>query len=168
MRTLRFVSTAVGAAAVAAVLVAAPASAAPDGAATLKAAGIDAAKLAPGWKIAGDEVVWNNGGITLSLSPKAPGDCASNYVCLWEHRDFSRNGRRLQFHDAGLHNLVDYGFNDKMSSWYNRRSVDARWYYNIGGGTSRCMQAGARSAYVGNGDNDQATSLRIYTSGSAC
>ncbi|MFE6613120.1 peptidase inhibitor family I36 protein [Amycolatopsis sp. NPDC057786] len=166
MRRLRFVSAAMGAAAIATALVATPASAATDGAATLKAAGIDTAKFAPGWKVAGDEVVWNGGETTLSLSPMAPGDCAANYVCLWENRDFT--GRRLQFRDPGLKNLVDYGFNDQMSSWYNRRGVDARWYYNIGGGTSRCMQAGARSAYVGNGDNDQATSLRIYTSASAC
>ncbi|WP_410663968.1 peptidase inhibitor family I36 protein [Amycolatopsis sp. lyj-84] len=166
MRTLRFVSTALGAAAVAALLVASPASAASDGSATLKAAGVDAAKLAPGWKVAGDEVVWNGGEITLSLSAKAPGDCAANYVCLWQDRDFV--GRRLQFQSAGLKNLVDYGFNDQMSSWYNRRGVDARWYYNIGSGTSRCMQAGARSSYVGNADNDQASSLRIYTSASAC
>ncbi|MFD5246041.1 peptidase inhibitor family I36 protein [Amycolatopsis sp. NPDC058340] len=166
MRTLRFVSAALGAAAIATALVATPASAATDGAATLKAAGIDAAKLAPGWKVDGDEVVWNGGTTKLSLSPMAPGDCDANYVCLWQHRDF--NGRRLQFQSAGLKNLVDYGFNDQMSSWYNRRGVDARWYYNIGSGTSRCMQAGARSSYVGSGDNDEATSLRIYTSASAC
>ncbi|EME51657.1 peptidase inhibitor family I36 protein [Amycolatopsis decaplanina] len=166
MRTLRFVSTALGAAAVAAALVAAPASAASDGAATLKSAGVDAAKLAPGWKVVGDQIVWNGGETTLSLSPGAASNCQENYVCLYENRDFG--GRRLQFRSPDLKNLVDYGFNDQMSSWHNRRSVDARWYYNIGGGTSRCMQAGARASYVGNADNDQATSLRIYTSGSAC
>ncbi|WP_340681455.1 peptidase inhibitor family I36 protein [Amycolatopsis coloradensis] len=166
MRKLRLVSAALGAAAIATALVATPASAATDEAAALKSAGVDTAKLAPGWKVVGDQIVWNGGETTLSLSPSAASNCQANYVCLYEHRDFG--GRRLQFRDPGLKNLVDYGFNDQMSSWHNRRGVDARWYYNIGSGTSRCMQAGARSSYVGNADNDQASSLRIYTSASAC
>jgi hypothetical protein len=150
-------------------LVAAPASAtpaAPRGSEVLAAAGIDAAKLAPGWSVTGDEVVWDGGHTRLSLSSKGIGDCAANFVCIWEKDNFT--GRRLQFDDIKLRNLTDWGFNDKMSSWYNRRGLDARWYYDInGGGASRCMGDGARAAKLG-GDNDKASSLRIYGSSTAC
>jgi hypothetical protein len=132
--------------------------------------------------IIGREIVYPNG-IMLSLdggtglpspdmdpslaAPAAVIACSAGYTCLYEHRDYG--GRRLQWRDVQLINLNDYGFNDKMSSWRNRNSRDARWYHDVGGrGTSRCMQAGASVSYVGSGDNDRASSLRIYSSSTAC
>ncbi|MEC3976757.1 peptidase inhibitor family I36 protein [Amycolatopsis sp. H20-H5] len=165
MRVSQVVSVLAGAAALV-TMAAVPATAATSGAAALGKMGVDTAKLAPGWTYSGDKVSWDNGNTELILSPASAGDCTNDYVCVWEKDNFT--GRRLQFHDAGLRNLTDYGFNDKASGWYNRRGVDARWYYDInGGGTSRCIQSGARSAKLG-GDNDKMSSLRIYSSDSAC
>ena len=138
----------------------------------LAAAGIDASRLAPGWTIDNDNLVWDNGAVMASLSPSAASDCDSGYVCFFEDKSYT--GRKLQFRDTGLRaNMNDYSFNDKMSSWVSRRSLDARWYYNYGGtGTSRCIASLAKNPDVGAGasnfDNDEMSSFRIYSTSTAC
>ncbi|KAF4410126.1 peptidase inhibitor family I36 protein [Streptomyces lycii] len=46
--------------------------------------------------------------------------CANGWVCLWEHTN--GNGRRLIFNDDYWHDLNQFNFNDKTSSWRNNQS----------------------------------------------
>jgi hypothetical protein len=114
-----------------------------------------------GGVVRGNWIIWNGGAVQLSLTPMAFSDCPSGWLCLWQDSNYS--GRMLKFHDAGYwQNLTNYGFNDEMSSWRNRRGLDAKWSYDInGGGTRRCMDAGASASSV-NG-NDEASSIKIFT-----
>jgi hypothetical protein len=128
-------------------------------------------------------------GITSSSEGVASGDqvsalnpCCSNvgvacpdtWVCLYEHWYFNRDraGRMLQFHDEGYwQDLSYYSFNNMMSSWRNKHVVyaDARWAYGSGGGTPRrCMDWWTENPWVGTTDNDQASSIYIYTSTNIC
>jgi hypothetical protein len=141
-----------------------------DGSASAPQSGapVPTADLAPGWKVRGDSIIWGDGSVILHKSTTlGTEDCSYNYVCLWADANFGRP--MIQFRDPGGYNLTSYGFNDKMSSWYNRKRVDARWYYDVNrGGTSRCMNAGAKMSYVGATDNDKMSALYIYTTSSAC
>jgi hypothetical protein len=94
--------------------------------------------------------------------------CTAGYTCLYENINYG--GRRLQWRDRNqLINLVNYEFDNKMSSWRNNNNVDARWYYGVNGtDTSRCMNAGKSDGVVGWIDNDEASSLRIYNSTTGC
>ncbi len=124
---------------------------------------------AGGTAVDGDTVSFEEGDVLLQLAPMAFSDCPDDWVCLWQDRDF--RGRMLQFREwqDGWQNLTNYGFNDEMSSWRNRKNKDARWAWHTNGdGTRRCMNANSSSSYVGNGDNDEASSIRIYSDGSFC
>ncbi len=137
----------------------------------VESAGIVARELKPGWTIEGQEIVWPDGTMA-SLGPMAYKDCDAGYLCFWA--DKSYGGRRLQFQDQGLrNNMADYSFNDQMSSWRSRLSLDARWYYNTGGdGTHRCIESGAANSDVGAGgwnfDNDEMSSFRNYKDDTSC
>ncbi|WP_163508099.1 peptidase inhibitor family I36 protein [Fodinicola acaciae] len=150
------------------------AAAAPAGESFLAAHGINPATLAPGWKVDGQRVVWDNGSVILSPAVYGLSACDPGYVCLYETDNYNtgpydHNKRMLQFNTIGYRNMYTYGFNDQMSSWYNRRGLDARWYYDDNkGGTSRCMGAGAKVAVVGAADNDKLSSLLIYSTSTAC
>jgi hypothetical protein len=96
-------------------------------------------------------------------------ECSPGYTCLYEAANYG--GRRLQWSDRpqDIDSLNAYGFNDQMTSWRNRNSVDARWYHNDNQrGTSRCMNANTSVTNVGTADNDKASSLRIYTNATTC
>jgi hypothetical protein len=106
------------------------------------------------------------GGGALSRSTAAASTvhgCATSltakWVCFYDDRDFG--GRMLQFRDAGLQSLADYGFSNKVSSWVNTtgRTVSV---YDTAGGTTRIWTEGANSfsSYVGNSLNDRASSFR--------
>jgi hypothetical protein len=135
------------------------------------------AALARDARVVGGELVYPNG-VMVSLAVGGQGSsqsttaaliaCSPGYTCLYEHDNF--RGRRLQWSDPGTRvNLPDYGFNDQMSSWINNNSRDARWFYNHNSdGTSRCMQPNTRVTWVGEPDNDEASSLAIYTDNRAC
>lgn len=45
--------------------------------------------------------------------------CASGWLCLYEHNN--GGGRRLIFSDEYWHNLAEWGFQCKTSSWRNRQ-----------------------------------------------
>lgn len=106
--------------------------------------------------------------------------CLSGYACLFENRDFNHNdssGRVLQFRQCNIsgdsncdwQDLADYGFNDQMSSWRNKRSADARWdWHSNGSGTHRCMDSLSRSSYVGAGDNDEASAIKVFNRDNVC
>lgn len=100
------------------------------------------------------------GGVDVSMSPTAFGDCPSGWVCLWQ--DGSYSGRMLKWSASGtsIAHLSDYGFNDEMSSWANRGSRLARWWTDASfNGTHHDMPAGSSAAH---GGGDTASSLKIY------
>lgn len=160
-------------------LTASPAQAAPSGAAFLASHGIDAAKLAPGWTVQGGSVVWNGGDVIMTPAVYGLSACSSGYVCLYETDNYNtgpydHDKRMLQYRGlGGDHNVEDYGFEDKMSSWYNRRGYDARWFYDeyydgTNHGISYCMNTGAKAPKLALKDNDQLSSLYIYGRTTAC
>lgn len=116
-----------------------------------------------------DTVSFDGGNVILELAGTLSySDCPSGWLCLWEDRDYS--GRMLKFQSTMYwQNLTDYGFNDEMSSWRNRRGYDSKWaWHTNGGGTRRCMDSYSSSNYVGSGDNDEASSIVNYVSDSYC
>ncbi len=105
--------------------------------------------------------------------------CLSGYACLFENRDFNHgnDGRVLQFRQCNItgdsncdwQNLANYGFNDQMSSWRNKKSADAKWdWHSDGSGTDRCMDSLSRSSYVGDGDNDEASAIKVFDRDNVC
>ncbi|NHC16335.1 peptidase inhibitor family I36 protein [Motilibacter deserti] len=105
----------------------------------------------------------------VSLGVAAYSDCPNNYVCLFE--DPSWGGRIVRWYVANtaISDLGIYTFNDRMSSWVNNSPYDARWFYNGSyGGTTRCMNAESGSAASLGGDDNEASSFRIYTDAVAC
>jgi hypothetical protein len=177
MRTFRTITMLAAAFGLAAGLATTTASASPAADASVLAAnGVDVASLAPGWTLHGDRVVWNDGAVVLSVQTHGLAACDSGYVCLYEADNYNdapvdHNKRMLQFNNLGGRNMSSYGFNDRMSSWYNRRGLDAVWFYHDNqqpAGSGRCMQAGGRSARVGEPDNDELSSLWIYSTATAC
>ncbi|MFC8718872.1 peptidase inhibitor family I36 protein [Kitasatospora sp. NPDC057198] len=66
-------------------------------------------------------------------------------------------------------NLSYGGFNDRMSSWINNGPHDARWFWDSNAhGDSRCVNNYSYNSYVGWYDNDEASSIQVYTDGKAC
>jgi hypothetical protein len=104
------------------------------------------------------------------------GTCNDQYVCLFEHVNYNHGdtgGRVLQFTQCNVRgdsncdwqNLTDYGFNDEMSSWRNKKNADAKWSYDVnGGGTRRCMQAESGATGLGD-DNDEASAVKVFRAG---
>lgn len=83
--------------------------------------------------------------------------CPARYMCLYQHSKY--RGRRLQFRDPGDHYLSDYGFNDRTSSWRNRRRLAGRLYqHSDRGGASVCTQRYSASSHMGS-FNDKASLL---------
>ncbi|HEV8564338.1 MAG TPA: peptidase inhibitor family I36 protein [Actinomycetota bacterium] len=129
-----------------------------------------------------DTVVFSGNSAILDLATDAPTDgvCPSGYVCLWENASYE--GIRLMFSLCDVDgdgtcdwvNLGPLGFNDTMTSWKNRKSVDAKWAWDAnGGGTVRCMNAGSQNPELadniwGTGDNDEASSVKIFKSSTQC
>lgn len=100
-----------------------------------------------------------------------PNNCPVNALCLYPHANFG--GRPELIYPAyGRVKRVDLlarGFNDSMSSWWNRTNVDARWFQHVGAkGTTRCMDYFTSVPWVGQGDNDQASWVEVYTDDRAC
>jgi hypothetical protein len=130
-----------------------------------------------GVQINEDQIAWNDGQVVLTIPSStqpqtqdatavdsaditvdAASDCPAGWFCLWQDAGFMN--RRVQFQGAGCQNLTDFGFNDLASSWFNRNAGTYRVYTNI-----KCnpllftAQAGAQSSFVGNANNDQASSI---------
>lgn len=106
--------------------------------------------------------------------------CDDTYVCLFQHRDFNHNdssGSVKQFRQCNVsgdsncdwQDLADFGFNDQMSSWYSKRIYDAKWAWNSdGSGTRRCIESLSSTSYVGDGDNDEASAIKIFDRDDVC
>lgn len=102
------------------------------------------------------------------VGPLAASDCPVNYVCLWEHQDF--NGQRVQYFSCcSWYNLADAGFNNIMSSWRNRKSVDAKVAENADGNGERlCLNDGGQNASVSAAWDNRASSIKIFSGSGAC
>jgi hypothetical protein len=111
-----------------------------------------------------------SGGHVIVDAPSAATDgvCTTGYVCLW--RDAQYVGTRVMTNICcDWQNLAPFGFNDLMSSWKNRMTVDAKWSFNAGGGgTQLCMNSGSQNPQLSGANNDQASAVKIFTSASAC
>lgn len=162
----RFMAAA--AAIVGAVLLAVPVAAAGSGKPTPIEAAFPSGLPAGATAVDEDTVSFDGGNVLLQLGPTAFDDCPQYWLCLWQDSNYS--GRMLQFYDVTSYwqNLTDYGFNDAMSSWRNRKLRDAKWSYDTnGGGTQRCMESGSSASGLG-GDNDEASAIRIFDSDTIC
>lgn len=122
-----------------------------------------------------DTLAFRGGRVVLELGPAAFDDCPAYWVCLWENLDFG--GRMLRFSQCDIdgdgqcdwQNLSPFGFSDEMSSWRNRKAVDAQWAYGSGGaGTRRCMDSFSSLAWVGVIDNDKASSVIVRSGDGTC
>lgn len=106
--------------------------------------------------------------VLVGLEPTAASDCPSGWVCLWEDADFG--GPIVMFRDCcNWENLADYGFNNRMSSWRNRKSVDAKVAeFTNGDGERLCLPSGQMDSWVGSSWNDTASSVKVFPSDGAC
>lgn len=105
----------------------------------------------------------------------AVNDCVGGWYCFWDHADYE--GRRLQWsyrycnnefpNKAPYINFTDYDFNDRTSSWRNKSIQSAAPAYvyvydhvNAGGTLLWTEDTSGRSNYVGDQDNDRASSFK--------
>jgi hypothetical protein len=139
--------------------------------------------LPPGANVVDDDTVsFGNGAMILDVvaSLGTDGVCPTGNVCLWADADYEGPRLMLSLCDVDGDgtcdwvNLGPHGFNDTMTSWKNRKTVDAKWAWDANGdGTVRCMNAGSQNAELadnvwGTGDNDEASSMKIFKSGTQC
>jgi hypothetical protein len=96
--------------------------------------------------------------------------CDSGYVCLYVDGDFLGNLLEIRSPINTYLYMPNYGFNDLMSSWINKRGLDARWYYHTSGtpNPNRCMPSGTHDEHLPVADNDQMSTLYIYNSTTVC
>jgi hypothetical protein len=135
------------------------------------AAGVQIDQLAPGWTVAGDRLQWAGGDVSILTTgvDLGGGPCPSGYVCMFENDDLQ--GTMWYSNDRNrYHYMSNLGFNNVMSSWQNRSSYDARWYFNTSGtpNPNYCMGSGLRSEHPAPGQNDQASAVYIYSSSTVC
>lgn len=110
--------------------------------------------------------------VALSMGVFAPSsafaaesDCAANQACFWRDASFSGGGKFLT---ASNPNLID--FSDVMTSWKNSYTArDAGWYWDANyQGALNCMKHGVKNANVGYHDNDELSSVKIFSSTGVC
>ncbi|MFI6456382.1 peptidase inhibitor family I36 protein [Streptosporangium amethystogenes] len=137
-------------------------------------------KASPGGTQTGpNEISWNNGRVKMTFSAgeiTAPRSvdaaaatnwhgCVEDYFCFYENENFNERsngttvGRRLQFSDCHWQYFVDWGFQDKTTSWVNRKyrpvtvqdSNPNDQYWTLWTEANRSV-----SGNVGSADNDKA------------
>ncbi|MFJ1756609.1 peptidase inhibitor family I36 protein [Kitasatospora sp. NPDC088134] len=93
-------------------------------------------------------------------------------VCLFDDANYAglRFARDAYWNPwVTTYNLSDSGYNDRMSSWINNGRHDARWFSDANAkGDTRCMNSHSFNSYVGWYDNDEASSIQVYTDDRAC
>jgi hypothetical protein len=151
------------------ILVAAPASVAATDTARLAAEGIDSSELAPGWSIVGDEIWWDDGEVRRSLGDAELAPCPTGYLCLYADADLLGD-RWVTSRTNVYHYLAPYGWHNRVSSWVNRTATDARWWYYESGSPNpyRCMNPGTGEEHMSAADNDQMSTVHLYTSAAIC
>jgi hypothetical protein len=81
-------------------------------------------------------------------------DCAYGWVCLYQYKN--GGGKRLIFSDGYWHDLYNYGFNDKTSSWRNNKYWGDNAYlsqHTGGGGATRWLDSDSYVSDLGWFDN---------------
>lgn len=139
-------------------------------------AGIDVSRLPAGWSLVGDELWWEGGAIRSSIEPldEAALPCPTGYLCLYSDADLQ--GYRFASSIVGRHIYLtqyamdsDYTWNDKVSSWVNRRGLDAAWFYHTDQpDPNRCMGVGTGQEHLRTEDNDQMSRFYIFNTTTAC
>ena len=121
----------------------------------------------PGSSFARERIVMHGGDVVVMRASLAPSDCPLDYVCLWENPDFI--GGMVAYRDCcAWNNLANVGFNNVASSWRNRKGVDAKVAnFADGNGALVCLNNGSQAGSMGGFDN-QATSIKVFSSSGAC
>jgi uncharacterized membrane protein len=129
---------------------------------------IVAATLAVAQGPARQPTVLGSGPLLIDPAPAAFGDCPADYVCLWENTNYS--GTMVGFTTCCMwFDLADYFFNNKTSSWRNRKSEDATLAKGTGGSGDRlCLDNNSSASSMPSGWNDVASSIRIRDDGNHC
>lgn len=137
------------------------------------------AKTTGGEQIGVNQVSWRGGktvmtfplpgqkqarAINESVGTLGSPNCSKYYTCLYEHRDFG--GRRLSWQDCAFHDLSDFNFNDKTSSYHNNQSNGtetkvANWQNPGAWFHLWTSVAPSSSSYVGDSKNDKADGIRV-------
>jgi Peptidase inhibitor family I36 len=107
-------------------------------------------------------------GVRVALEPALASECPSGWVCVWEHADFE--GQMVMFHDCcAWYDLADYGINNAVSSWRNRKSVDAKLATLANGDGDRlCLRSSSMDSALGPAWNDAGSSVKVFASDGAC
>ncbi len=103
-------------------------------------------------------VAFSAAGVTYAQAQLT--DCKANQVCVW--RDLNYAGSPMGWRSAGGGLVNVSASNDNsMSSYANRTSTNAAWYFGKdGSGTCYTMKAGIPNSWVGNTANDKMSSWR--------
>nr|WP_269329502.1 peptidase inhibitor family I36 protein [Kineosporia babensis] len=101
---------------------------------------------------AADRALQARGLASAERSVSAVPDCASGWLCLFEHAN--GEGRRLIFRDETWQNLSNYGFVNMVSSYRNRQSDGAGELLDTPSNYYK-LEANAYVSYVGS-FNDKA------------
>jgi hypothetical protein len=118
------------------------------------------------WVRTGDMYVFANG---WTLSPTlAWEDCPGGHWCFWEHANYTGLGCFFGSPTGQWFNHVSL-CDEMMSSYRNRRDFDTKWAWgSLGGPPVGCVDSRSSNPYVGDYDNDQATSSRLFTNNTQC
>jgi hypothetical protein len=102
------------------------------------------------------------------LQPAGASECPSGWVCVWEDANF--NGRMAMFHDCcAWNNLADNDLNNAVSSWRNRKAVDAKMATLADGeGDRLCLRSSSQDGSLGPTWNDTGSSLKVFAGDGAC
>lgn len=121
--------------------------------------------LPPGYVKLGNDYIYDGGAVvvTPAWSTESPG-CPAGWLCLY--RDSGFHGTRWQFHDSYWQNLRTYGASDEVSSFKNRcPERGSLGWDSIEQGKAPYLHlpAHARSSYIGDHWNDEASSVKPYS-----
>lgn len=100
--------------------------------------------------------------VNEGVSPLGSPNCSYTYTCLYENQNF--DGRRLSWRDCAFHDLSDFGFSDKTTSWHNNQTTGTKTYvYNWVGSWSLIWTSTAPSSNgnVGSTNNDKADGITV-------
>lgn len=106
-------------------------------------------------------IYFDNGAATTTRAATR-NDCLRNFVCLFQHSGFRGQLFKSNRGVCRYTQLSLYGFNDKASSWANRRRYNSDAYADAGVQQGRRIQLTNRHSGAGLGPfNDKASALQV-------
>jgi Peptidase inhibitor family I36 len=126
-------------------------------------------QVMPGAVIQGDLIVYENGRVVVVPASGAGfDDCLAGYICLFENTNWT--GSIIQFSDCCVwYDLGDFGFNNRASSWRNRKTVDGQIAMGAGGsGSKLCLDNNSYASSMPTGWDNAASSFRVRNAGTYC